>query len=95
MNLNWIENLKKDNTSCEKVYITHPSKHGNGGWCGDSVLLETTLEKALRLTPKDIDDDFDYDETEFNNYDFYISSEPNSNKMIYKWNNYDCRWEKV
>jgi hypothetical protein len=89
MNLNWINNLSGPKN--QKVWITSPVKHGNGGWCGDNILEETVLGQALKRYPQNFNDIYtDWYLKEFD-IDLYISLKPSSNSAVYWWDTeYNC-----
>jgi len=79
----------------KKVWITFPSVHGNGGWCGDKVLSSPQgmqLKRALKIDP----------EKKYNVYEDWdsygtlgairISVKPDSNASIYYWDGDSRQW---
>ena len=80
-----------------RVWITQPQVHGNGGWCGDTILSESSmpLHKALAINPESRFDIYQ-DWREYGRLGATrISTKPDSNKGIYYWHGDDQRWYEL
>lgn len=81
-----------------KVWIVSPHCHGNGGWCGQSVLSSKRgmqLQRAVKINPS-VKYDVYEDWFEFGRLGATrICFKPDANKSLYYWQSDEKRWIKI